>query len=33
MTEAFRSMWIPMEEYYFKSFGIRERADFVIRTT
>ena len=30
MAEMFRSRWIPMEEKYFASFGIREKADVVL---
>ena len=29
---AFEAIWIPMEENYFRSFAVRERADFVLVT-
>ena len=32
MVENFRTRWIPMEEHYFSAFGIREKADIVVRT-
>ena len=28
--EAFRTRWIPMEERYFKAFGIRDRASLLV---
>jgi uridine kinase len=30
MAEMFREKWIPMEESYFKAYGIREKADLLI---
>ena len=30
MLERFRDSWIPMEEKYFRSFHIRERADLAV---
>ena len=30
MAEMFRTRWIPMEESYFRHFGIREKADIVL---
>ena len=32
MADNFRERWIPMEEHYFKSFGIRDKADIIVRT-
>ena len=32
LAEMFRSRWIPMEENYFNTFGIREKADFIFET-
>ena len=32
MARVFASKWIPLEEKYFDTFGIRSRADIVIRT-
>lgn len=29
-VEAFRQKWIPMEEVYFREYGIRERADIIL---
>lgn len=28
--ETFKQCWIPMEENYFKAYGIREQADIVL---
>lgn len=32
MVDNFRNRWIPMEEHYFSAFGIKEKADIVVRT-
>lgn len=32
MIDNFRTRWIPMEEHYFSAFGIKEKADIVVRT-
>ena len=32
MIDNFRNRWIPMEEHYFSAFGIKEKADVIVRT-
>lgn len=32
MIDNFCTRWIPMEEHYFSAFGIKEKADVVVRT-